>query len=54
MKQDCVHYDNCRKPVQVCNAKCKEYRDVTADELENEYQRQLKEDEEQYMTPEYH
>jgi len=26
MKTDCEKYDTCRKPVQVCNGKCPEYR----------------------------
>ncbi len=26
MKQDCEHYNDCRKPVSQCNGKCPEYR----------------------------
>ena len=54
MKEDCVHYDNCRKPVSLCKSNCEDYRDVTSDELEDECQRQLKEDTNLYMSPEYH
>lgn len=25
MKQDCRHYEECRKPTQLCNSKCPEY-----------------------------
>ena len=26
MKQDCIHYDFCRNPVQQCNSKCERSR----------------------------
>lgn len=26
MKQDCEHYDTCRKPVRLCNGRCPDYR----------------------------
>lgn len=26
MKTDCIHYNNCRKPVQQCKGKCKDYK----------------------------
>jgi predicted RNA-binding protein with PUA domain len=29
MKQDCEKYNECRKPVPLCNGKCPEYKKYT-------------------------
>jgi hypothetical protein len=32
MKTDCEFFDECRRPVQVCNAKCPDYKTRKRDE----------------------